>query len=286
MRSLFKSKLVQIEVTNACINQCANCTRCVGHHPKPYFMDLETIEKAIDSLDGFDGEIGLMGGEPTLHPKFLAILQLFQKKIPRERRGFWTSGHKWCKYRNEIEQTFDKERIIYNEHSTDGGIHQPILASMEDLVKDKEFREELKENCWVQRRWETCSITPYGIYFCEIAGALDILFNGGRNAVTLTKDWWKNNASFKHQYKICDRCGITIPIGGVSDRATFDLISKSNYGRLNELNSPKVATRNFALYDKKWSKDEIIKKSQDWKPWNFRNFYASCPEDYFRNNKN
>jgi len=292
MRSIFASKLVQIEVTNACVNQCANCTRCVGHHPKPFFMDLEMVEKIIDSLDGFNGEIGLMGGEPTLHPEFEKICKLFQQKIPRERRGLWTSGYKWEEYKDIIEQTFDKERIVYNEHSTYGGIHQPILAGMEDLVRDKKLREELKENCWVQRRWETCSVTPYGAYFCEIAGALDILFNAGKNAVPLFTPfgweddgfiWWKETELFKKQQKICDSCGIPIPIGGMSDRATFDLISGGNLKKLKKIGSPKIALGNYALYNRKWIKSEIIEKTQDWKPWNWRDFYAYGPENYGEN---
>ncbi len=285
MRNLWQSKLVQIEVTNACVNQCANCTRCVGHQNVPFFMDLERVEKAIESLNGFDGEIGLMGGEPTLHPICLEICQMFQDKIPRRRRGFWTSGWEWEEYKDVIEKTFDKDLIVYNEHSTDGGIHQPILAAMKDLVKDKKLREELKDNCWVQRRWETCSITPYGVYFCEIAATLDIIMNGRKLAVPLSNGWWRNNELFKNQKKICDNCGITIPIGGISDRASLDLISKSNLKKLKKRGSLKVATDNYALYNKKWSKDEIIKKYQGWQPWNWRTFRAYGPSDYQGNNQ-
>ena len=284
MRSVWNSKLVQIEVTNACVNQCANCTRCIGHHPTPFFMELEQIEKAIGSLEGFYGIIGLMGGEPTMHPQFVEICKMFQDKIPKRRRGLWTSGYNWEKYKDIITETFDKDLIVYNEHSTDGGMHQPLLVAMKDIVPDRKLRAELKDNCWVQRRWETCSITPYGVYFCEIAGAMDILFNGGKNAIPLENGWWKNT-DFKKQYKICDRCGAPVPIGGMSDRASFDLISKGNLKRLKKLGSPKVSRGNYAVYTKKWDKEEIINKSQGWKPWNFRDFYAHCPEDYQRDNK-
>ena len=61
MRPLREMTVIQIEVTNACSLKCANCTRHVGHHRKPFFMDLDFIEKAIDSLEGFEGRIGMMG---------------------------------------------------------------------------------------------------------------------------------------------------------------------------------------------------------------------------------
>lgn len=286
MRSTWRSKLIQIEITNACINQCANCTRCVGHHPKPFFMDMKTVEEALDSLGGFQGEVGIMGGEPLLHPQFKEICELLVKKVPdRRRRGLWTSGFNWDKHEDTIKATFDKDLIVYNEHSTDGGIHQPLLVAMKDVISDKSLREELKDNCWIQRRWETCSVTPYGVYFCEVAAALDILLNEGKNAVPIASNWWKNIKVFKDQYQICDQCGAPIPIGGVSDRATFDLISPSNLKKLKAINSPKVIDGNYALYKKRWTKEELIKKSKDWEPWNWRSFYAYGPEDYHRDNK-
>lgn len=285
MRSIWNSKLIQIEVTNACINQCANCTRCVGHHPIPFFMDLAMVEKILNSINGFGGMVGIMGGEPTMHPKFIEICKLLQEKVPKERRGLWTSGYKWNWFKKTILDTFPIENIVYNEHSTEGGIHQPLLVAMKDVIKDKKLREELKDNCWAQRRWETCSVTPNGAYFCEIAGAIDTLFNQGNGAIPIESGWWKNTELFKKQQKICDSCGAPIPIGGMSDRATFDLISKGNLKKLKKLGSPKVKNNNYASYDRKWDKDQIIKYSQNWKPYNFRDFHANRPEDYKRSDK-
>ena len=45
MRPLSEMTIIQIEVTNACWLKCSNCTRHVGHHKNPFFMDLDFIEK-------------------------------------------------------------------------------------------------------------------------------------------------------------------------------------------------------------------------------------------------
>ena len=247
-------------------------------------MEVSRVGEWLDSLNGFEGMVGIMGGEPTLHPQFTEICTLFHK-IPKQRRGLWTSGHNWEKYKDIIKETFPEKNIVYNEHSTSGGTHQQLLVAMKDIIKDKKFRQELKDNCWIQRRWETCSVTPYGAYFCEVAASLDILFNSGKNAVPVANGWWKNTEQFKKQYKICDLCGAPVPIGGMSDRASFDLISKGNLKKLKKLGSPKVSQGNYATYDRTWDKEQVINKSQDWKPYFFRDFYAHCPEDYAGNNK-
>ena len=54
---------------------------------KKLFMDLDYIEKAIDSLEGFEGNIGMMGGDPTLHPKFPEICKIYQKKFLTKEKG-------------------------------------------------------------------------------------------------------------------------------------------------------------------------------------------------------
>ena len=277
MQPIWESKLIQIEVTNACINQCSNCNRCVGHHLKPFFMDLETVEKAIESLENYPGNIGLMGGEPTLHPQFPEICAIFQKKIPKKRRELWTAGYKWDEYKYLIWTTFEKELISFNDHSSLDGKHHPFLVASKDIVPDSELRKALIDNCWVQKRW-SASITPFGCYFCEVAAAIDIAM-GGKNGWPIEKDWWKKIPSeFGKQLEICQNCGATIPIGETSDHASYDIISKSNLEKLK--NSPKIKYGNYALYEKKWNRDDIIAKSREWKPYQWRTFYAHSPEDY------
>jgi len=95
MKAIRDMWLIQIEITNTCFLECANCPPFIGHHKKTYFMDLETIKKAIDSLEGFRGGIGIMRRESTLHPKFAEICKLLQKKFLQRKGIFWTSGYRW-----------------------------------------------------------------------------------------------------------------------------------------------------------------------------------------------
>ncbi len=258
--------LTQIEITNACFKECINCTRFVGHHKKPYFMDLELVEKAIDSLEGFPGGVGIMGGEPTMHPKFDEICNLIRKKVPPERRYLWSSGYKWKDHRSVIRKTF-ADRIYYNEHKDVTQKHQPMLIAIDDLLEDKNYMKELVGRCWMQERW-SASINPKGCFFCEIAAAQDVMFEGP-GGYPIEKGWWdKTPEQFQDQVeRYCYKCSAALPLPPVHLKEKKDYVSISNYKRLEELETPKFLKNRVKLIEKSYSKAEIEEFAKDWAPW-------------------
>ncbi len=234
-------RAIHIEITNACNLECSNCTRFVGHHKKPFFMDLATFSKAANSLVSFPGMVGIMGGEPTSHPKFLEILEIYSTIITqKKRRALWTNGYKYDQYKEQIEEVFLKENIIYNDHNPEvADYHQPLLVASKDVVPDYEERKKLIDNCWVQRRW-SASITPKGAFFCEVAAAQDHLTNGP-GGWPLSSDWWdKRPSEFQDQVeRYCHNCSACIPMNKVSAYDGFDYASKSMIKILEESGSPR-----------------------------------------------
>src|SRR5579863_7791615 len=81
MKSPADMRVIQIEITNACPKRCSNCTRFCGHHKEPFFMDFETFKQAVQSLKGFKGVVGIMGGEPTIHPEFEKFVKYFKENF-------------------------------------------------------------------------------------------------------------------------------------------------------------------------------------------------------------
>lgn len=268
MRPIRDMWFIQIEVTNACNIHCANCTRFVGHHKKPFFMELSMIEKAIDSLEGHRGAIGIIGGEPTTHPDFLGICQLVQKKIPKDKRGLWTSGYKWKQYESIIRETFG-EYVVYNDHSIGNQAHQPLLIAINDCIEDKDFMWGLINKCWVQRRW-SASITPRGGFFCEVAAAMNMLFEE-EEGYPIEKRWWdKTPEQFRDQIKkYCINCGAALPISTVLNKHSKDLVSITNYHRLEAIKSPKFLKGDIELFDKKMTREDIRRAMKNWKPWEY-----------------
>lgn len=244
-------------------------------------MDPETVRKAIKSLEGYPGSIGMMGGEPTLHPQFEEICKIYQELIPDKRkRELWTAGHKWDEYHDIIHETFDPDLILYNDHSDPNeGVHQPILIAAEDILDDRELMWRLIGDCWVQWRW-SASITPKGGFFCEVAAAMDMLFDGP-GGYPLEKGWWnKNPWEFADQVKrYCPRCSAAIPMERPSSHLGYDVVSKSNYERLKKAGSLKVKSDKIKVFDKKLTEEDVERVVKaGWTPWSHRSYKQSAPD--------
>ena len=286
MRPIWENTVIHVDVTNACHLKCANCTRHVGHHRNPFFMGLDTVRKGIASLLDFPGRIGMMGGEPTLHPQFREICAIYRDMIPdRRKREFWTAGWKWGEYRADILDTFDEDRISYNDHTQLSGRHQPLLVAIEDVVEDPEIRRILIDNCPFQARW-SASITPKGAFFCEIAASLDWLFNGP-GGYPIEPGWWrKSPAQFADQVdRYCGSCSGAIPMETLSDGRggrdgpTRDVVSRKNLDLLIGAGSPKALKGHVDVWDKPVDQAYVDAHIEGWKPRQFRDFVAHTPED-------
>jgi len=285
MRPIYDNTVIQIDISDgACHLRCANCTRMIGHHRNPAFMPMDAIITAIESLDGFTGQIGMMGGEPALHPQFLEVLTVWREMVPRRRRALWTSGWKWRQYKADILATFDKDLIHYNDHTQTTGKHQPLLVAIDEVVDDEELRRILIDNCPFQLHW-SAAINTNGAFFCEIAAANARVF--GLKGYDVVPGWWRKiPAEFRDQVEtFCNKCSGALPLPkfsdgrGGRDEATIDVISPGNLERLKAMGSPKVAKGNYRIWDKKLSRTEIEGMQEGWQPREFRDFEAHSPED-------
>ena len=243
MKSPKDMRIIQVDITNACVFQCSNCTRFCGHHKKPFFMNFETFKRAVDSLDGYVGTIGMMGGEPTLNPDFERMAEYLASKRPKKISnkmlrpqkhfmdgihdlefshtflypcgngmrqtvngpGLWaTTLGNYKKYYETIQDCIQYQAL--NDHSN-AMYHQPALISRKSLGISDEAWPKLRDNCWIQNVW-SASITPKGAFFCEVAASLDMLFNGP-GGWEIERGWWKREPKdFGDQLRWCEVCGV------------------------------------------------------------------------------
>lgn len=285
MRSPKDMKTIQIELTNACIHNCSNCTRMCGHHKKSFFMDWYTFKRAVDSLEEFEGTIGMMGGEPTLHPEFERFALYLNEKfgVKRNKRslikptnnfmktllletrekykqynsnkeknqvriqgpGLWSSlCSTYYKHYELIQDIFEYQCL--NDHQN-VSYHQPVMVTRKELGIDDEEWFKLRDACWIQNTW-SASITPKGAFFCEIAAALDMLFDGP-GGWPIEKDWWKREPKdFADQLHWCELCGIALDTKSRNANEEIDDISPQMYEKLKDIDSPKVKQGKINIY--------------------------------------
>lgn len=266
MLAVREKKIIQIEVTNVCEHECTNCSRFIGHYRSTYFMKPEQVEKAIDSLLDFPGRIGIMGGEPLMHPDFLEICHMMKAMVSPDRRHLWTSGYNWNMYRDVVRKTFG-ENVHFNNHSDTTQKHHPMLLSISDIIHDRDLIRQLVEECWVNNRW-SASINPKGVFFCEIAAAMDMLFDGpGGHPVK--RGWWdKDPEAFQDQIeRYCYQCGACVPYFPVT-LEDQDVASLSNYERLQKADSPKLRKKGIRLHEEELSQQQLEEFARNWEPWN------------------
>ena len=263
MRSPKDMGIIEIDITNACVHSCSNCTRFCGHHKQPYFMELEFFKRAVDSLEGYEGQIGIMGGEPTLHPQFEKIVEYIKDKkrisnvsmlvgpvsdmqfhiesmvndYPNAKTVLLSSiSRSYYKNIEIINDTFEHQ--LLNDHSSDS-LHQALLMSRKELGIDDDTWLERRDNCWIQNTW-SASITPKGAFFCEVAGALDMLFDGP-GGWKVESGWWKRKPSdFGDQMKWCEYCSACLDAPKRLSHDERDDVTPGIYEKLLKADSPKL----------------------------------------------
>jgi len=277
MRSPKDMQIILIDITNACTERCSNCTRFCGNHKKPFFMEYETFQRAVDSMAGFGGLTALIGGEPTLHPEFERFARYLQTRYPKEQRqkrlaypqkdfikellhqefeshvlreyengrkiferqgiGIYSNmSQTYRKYHELIQDTFQVQFL--NDH-INPSFHQPGMFSRKDLgIPDDEWIQ-MRDNCWLQNAW-SATITPKGAFFCEVAAAFDMLFDGP-GGWEIEPGWWKRKPSeFGDQLQWCELCGFALDTFMRESSDETDDVSPTLYEKLKEIGSPRM----------------------------------------------
>jgi len=296
MKPIGNSQGVHLDITNVCHLKCINCTRFIAHLRKDQrqSMTLEQIEAGFDSLEGWHEHmplspvtnkppwIGIMGGEPTMHPQFEEFCAIVKRRYPKRRTfgeagavGFWSTGNtpQFIKHEKLIRETFGF--IILNPHDDNQQEtceHQPISVAIDEVVDDLEMREFLISHCWVQRQW--CpTVNHFGAYFCEVAAAYDALTNSGKNAWPVEKDWWKRIPGVDGKYGIqsdaCNKCSMPVPMNRDRLKTLTTKISPNLLKTFRELGLKAVEPDKVEVFTGKISNEFIVEKYKRWYPGNY-----------------
>jgi hypothetical protein len=284
-----KRWLCHIDVTNHCQEKfsCVYCTRYIKHlrPDQKYFMPLDYFSKALNSLIEFPGRIGIMGGLPTMHPKFESICKILQERIPRSKLQLWVSGEPtYYKYMNIINETFFC--TTNNEHTdTQKELcqHQVTTLASKEVIPDEKFRRSLIENCWVLRDW--CPTIGYlpsepdsykSAFICELMFGQEIIL-GKHAGIDFVEDpyWWNrslNDAEYSNQLETyCGYCSMCIPMKRQMLADKKERISPELHKLLSNNGSKYTSSNHCEIVSETISEseiDEVLKTG--WEPKKYR----------------
>ena len=252
MVPLLDQPTIQIETTTRCTKVCSNCTHCTGH-TQIWDMSMQKFKQAVDSMEKFPRQVGLIGGDPVLSPHFEEQCLYLQKKLPREKLGLWTcfptSG---IKYRKLICDTFYS--VFLNDQTRDDILHGPVLVASQEVKLEQWLKDYCIHHCWLQASWSG-SITPKGAFFCEVAGALNGLFDLDYGWPVEPGWWTRSPQNFGKQLELCKLCGVAIPLKKRASIEGIDDISQGNYEKLKDI-SPKLKQKKYNIHDLQLFQDD------------------------------
>lgn len=244
---------VELEITTKCNLKCFNCDRSCRQAPSDEHMSLKQIKLFIKESLLYQRRweyIAILGGEPTLHPKFWKILDEFKKhNISAE---LITNGYgeivnhtlnqlpSWLSVCNTKKQSPYQSFIYYNLAPIDFGI-------------------KTAPPCWILK---SCGygLTRYGYYPCGAGASIDRVFGfdiGIKNLKELTLS--NTNRRLKI---LCRYCGHSPAIDNIL--SSMSEKEKKNIYETEKKSAPNFNRRYITPMSKSWI--EAYKKYKKEKP--------------------
>lgn len=199
---------LEIDVTYACNLACDNCNRSVPQAPSSAALSAADLAGRIAEWEraGLRWErIRLLGGEPTLHPEFFAMLGLLRawrdRCSPATRIEVTTNG-----FGPKVAAALARipADIGVNNSAKDGG-EQETFDSFNIAPRDLPAyaRADFANGC---RILEDCGmgLTPSGYYQCAVAAGIDRVLGleAGRTALPVSEDEMRDQMAL-----LCGWCG-------------------------------------------------------------------------------
>ncbi|WP_299201632.1 radical SAM protein [uncultured Amphritea sp.] len=180
--------LIEIDLTYLCNLRCNNCNRSSAQAPEASHISLSKISQfvneSIESKRHWE-RIRLLGGEPTLHPDFLSILDEMERYIaysPSTLVEVVSNGHG-----KKVNRMLDQvPTSISIENSEKNNNIQPSFGPFNQAPQDSHWYRfaDYRNACSIAT---SCGIglTPQGYYPCAVAGGIDRVLGNKSGRINL-----------------------------------------------------------------------------------------------------
>ncbi|MBU0636900.1 radical SAM protein [Patescibacteria group bacterium] len=198
---------IELEITTFCNLKCYNCDRSIRQAPSVECMSLSQIQKFVResiNLKWKWNQITLLGGEPTLHPQILEIVEIIRQYTDLNPSCVLEIATNGCGVTvNSVLKKIPEWVSIRNTDKT-SIIHDFCSYNIAPIDLREYVGADFTKGCWITT---ACGLglTKYGYYSCGAGASVDRVF-GFDVGIKKLKD--VGNSSLKKQMKIiCSYCG-------------------------------------------------------------------------------
>lgn len=204
---------IELDITYKCNLKCYGCNRSCGTVPTEERMTVEQIQEFIDESLAQNHQwknINVLGGEPTLHPDFYAIIRLLYEYITQYSpdtvlkvvsNGLTVHSRELCE---QVRSDFPGTLIDYGSYKSSPEVD--YFSPFNDApIDDPAFRnDDYSRACWVATY---CGIgrNSSGYYGCAVCGGIDRVLRSNHaisNLADITPDKIR-----EHYHLFCRYCG-------------------------------------------------------------------------------
>lgn len=199
--------MIEIDITYDCNLMCHNCNRSSTQAPEKLHISIERIQGFVDESiksDKYWKRIRVLGGEPTLHPNFIEIIDellRYKSYFPSCLIEVVTNG-----YGEKVKSIIKKiPKEIWIENSEKQEKIQPDFGpfNLAPIDEQKYAFSDYSNGCSIMSECGM-GLTTLGYYPCAVAGGIDRILGESIGYKYLPDDSDNMEQLAK---KLCQYCG-------------------------------------------------------------------------------
>ncbi|WP_416438852.1 glycosyltransferase [Phnomibacter sp. MR] len=184
---------IELDITYDCNLKCFHCNRSCTQAPTQAHMRLEQVQQFVHDSIALGKKwqlINVLGGEPTLHPQFAAIVHclLYEYLIPHSPDTILqiTSNGHGQQVQQQLQALPVHANLVIDHYSFKDDRAVPYFSpfNLAPVDEPDAQRHEYHKGCWVTA-YCGIGLNHLGYFACGVAGGIERLLQAGKGIARL-----------------------------------------------------------------------------------------------------